>query len=491
MPAYFVDLRLGVVNTYITVDISRASSKSHDLSHDHIILFVLSLVSSVSTDPSKVALSSRYECASHNLSRDSPLAVVMCNTAAVLSDISSSVFHGDHFTVKVTAENGGFLDLLNLDTNSNFREYYSGIAYTGVSGYVVDLLPPVHCSLHHSVICLADQPILDLHTSFLQEITDLRVTWGGYTDTPSGVEHYELRVYLMLEMGGVLQEHPRDVVAHLLYDHNNAQFYSNTTSLPMDGPYSIILQVHDIAGNIRYVRRLVLYDTNSSLEVDQTHPLAVVNAVPPSLEWVNTTEGPLTIHGRSHFYNTNLRDSNWLAPVADYMYGEVEPDYDHPLTTGSYPRNGTRNAQGVVGLEYSVETNLDGPAGVTQPRSGWMPTDDIYIGAVNVEVTRVDGMSVGVWFRATDFKGNTLVDVVVVHVDSSPPVAENIWIEYAGVGGLSLHGSRLFSDLVVYLEASDTHSGLHSIAWALGTTRGGSQNGQGHLQLVQYNEVSE
>ena len=45
---------------------------------------------------------------------------------------------------------------------------------------------------------------------------------------------------------------------------------------------------------------------------------------------------------------------------------------------------------------------------------------------VTVDIPRADGDSVRVWVRATDVMGNTKTDSVLVHVDSSPPVIQDV-----------------------------------------------------------------
>ena len=43
-----------------------------------------------------------------------------------------------------------------------------------------------------------------------------------------------------------------------------------------------------------------------------------------------------------------------------------------------------------------------------------------------LDIPRADGDSVRVWVRATDVMGNTKTDSVLVHVDSSPPVIQDV-----------------------------------------------------------------
>ena len=60
---------------------------------------------------------------------------------------------------------------------------------------------------------------------------------------------------------------------------------------------------------------------------------------------------------------------------------------------------------------------------------------------VTVEIPREDGDSVRVWVRATDVMGNTKIDSVLVHVDSSPPVIQDVWLSRRGHTQLAVHHS--------------------------------------------------
>ena len=45
---------------------------------------------------------------------------------------------------------------------------------------------------------------------------------------------------------------------------------------------------------------------------------------------------------------------------------------------------------------------------------------------MTVGIPRGNGDSLKVWVRATDVMGNTKVDSVLVHVDTSPPVIQDV-----------------------------------------------------------------
>ena len=60
---------------------------------------------------------------------------------------------------------------------------------------------------------------------------------------------------------------------------------------------------------------------------------------------------------------------------------------------------------------------------------------------MTIDVPRADGDSVRVWVRATDVMGNTKTDSVLVHIDSSPPVIQDVWLSRHGRTQLAVHHS--------------------------------------------------
>ena len=51
-----------------------------------------------------------------------------------------------------------------------------------------------------------------------------------------------------------------------------------------------------------------------------------------------------------------------------------------------------------------------------------------------------------VWVKAHDVIGNTVTESVVVHVDASPPVIEDVWLVRHGVAQLAVHHTKDLSE---------------------------------------------
>lgn len=355
--------------------------------------------------------------------------------------------------------NGGYLNILDLDTNDTTRHYYTGTPFVTMATFVIDLEAPTHCSLVSSVDCLTNQNILSLGVEITESRT-ITAMWGGWVDVPSALVSYTIDIFeLELIANTNLQE--RSVRVNFMdFQHTDQDRYQLVVPLPHDGPYSFVLQAQDTAGNIRYARRLVLVDETSTLEINSAAPLEIVSAVPDTgFMWQNSTTDPLIVSGQGHFYNSNLRTTNYLATVANYSE-EIGPEFDHPLDSGRYPRNGTPNALGVTRLFYEVIVDQVGGTSAestTRPVVFSFETSDLAIEAVEISAEVEDGDSVTVWFNAIDFKFQERFDSVLVHVDSSPPVLQNLGLEYNGDTGLALHGTETLLDLNIQFQTYDIH----------------------------------
>ena len=392
----------------------------------------------------------------------------------------------ERFEVQAYVSTGGHLDIINLDNNQTRTQYYNGTPSIGVATFIIDLLPPVHCSLVSSTVCLINQRLLSLGGEIVQTGT-IAVTWGGWVDSPSGVVSYEIDVFHLEESGGLLVEGSRIPQGFQMYQHTGQNTYEHITNLPSEGPFSFILRIIDQAGNIRYSRRLLLFDFTSMLEIDSTVPLQVVSAVPQTQYlWQNSTTDPLIVSGRGHFYNTNLRNVNYLAPVANYTAAVIEPDYDHPLDTGRYPRSGTRNVFGIVQLLYDVIIDREGGRSTesqTQPRVFPFESEDVGIDGIEIHTRLEDGDSVRIWFQVIDFRFQNNYNSVLVHVDSSPPNLQELWLEWNGVTGLNLHGTESLLDLTIQFQTYDQHSGILSVEWSIGTKPYSNNVGSGNVNV--------
>ena len=390
------------------------------------------------------------------------------------------------FKVVAYTNNGGFLNITNLDENYTTTHYYTGSPIAPFSLFVIDTHPPTHCSVVLSETCLLNQEIL------LEDLThnSLSIIWGGWSDDPSGIRTYELELYkLVYNSGtGLLEKEVAFDDSRLISNAGETSYSLDPEfTLDSEGPYSIILQITDNANNVQYARRIIVYDATSTLEEDNTIPLRVISGYADGNSyWHNSTTTPITVSGERHFYNTNLKTTNWLAPVANNS-PPVPFEFDDD------DRFGVPNALGITQLSYTYVIDQEGgnsAISMTQPSSFPHRTSDLALTSVDVYPIVKDGDSVSIWFEARDFKANPpAYEKVLVHIDSSPPVVENLGLVKEGVSGLIwLHGTNSLLDLNITFDAFDQHSGLYQLHWILETdTR--VVIAQGQLPVYNYDRV--
>jgi hypothetical protein len=437
--------------------------------------------------PDYPASTTQHTCDNINPSPDNPItSLATCQVTITSSDIVNHTFlHGDWFKVTAYANNGGYLNISNLDDNETTVHYYTGTPVTPFSLFVIDIYPPVHCSEILSVSCLSGQEIIDdslLHNT-------LSLLWGGWNDDPSDVKSYKIEIGKLVynPTSGLLEESsPLDHTSNI--NDDDSATYTTDYTLSMEGPYFVILIITDVAGNKEYARRIVINDQTSSLMEDDSIPLVVTSGYEEDgAYWHNSTTSPITISGERHFYNSNLKNSNWLAPVANHT-PSVPPQYDDS------ERFGTPNALGITTLSYAYIIDNEGGesiAGTTIPGSFPHNTEDLALSDVPISPSPLtDGQSVSIWFEARDYRGNTPVyERVLVHVDSSPPSLSGLGLRKAGINELVyLFGSDNLLDLDVVFEAYDEHSGLYEINWVLETDTGDAI-AQGTVPIVNFEQA--
>ena len=351
----------------------------------------------------------------------------------------------------------------------------------GATKFILDVNPPVHCSLTPSSPCFVGQDLLRTGEGITHS-TEVGITWGGWLDDPAGILSYTVGVYRMSEANGTLSEALPAVTRVVLSDTGDSG-YRHSVNVS-EGAYSVVLRVLDVAGNIRYSRRLLLIDTTSQLLIDNSTALQVVSAVPDTgFLWLNSTTTPIIVSGRGHFYNTHLRTQDLLAPAANFS-SPIAAEYDHSLDTGEYPRGGTHNALGVTELRYHTAIDQEGGRSLAEPVVFDHSTDDLALDAALVEAGELrDGDSVRVWFQAADYVSHIVMDSVLFHVDSSAPELDSLWLEWNGITRVALHGTESILDLNIEFQTRDPHSGISAVQYWIGMEPGSMDVARGQISV--------
>ncbi|XP_035698716.1 uncharacterized protein LOC118431582 [Branchiostoma floridae] len=382
--------------------------------------------------------------------------------------------HGDKLEFKARATNGGYVVINNHDRSDgvvtqNARQYYHGSEVTHTAHFTYDLRDPAHCSVASS----CSSKLMEIGPPYTKK-GQIQLSWPGWSDEGSGLGRYEYVVYKLQPYGDVLGM--RSVTPVMSGSQNvsrGAGMVDVTLSEP--GTYCFLLTVNDVAGNYQRARRFLIYDDVNNVTVDAHQPL-----------WTDSAAA-----NTSHLWQTNLQNSlgagtkvslKWPGRYRNLFHHQhkllasIEP-YDPPIAagyeevTGLPPMQRSRqaipNAYGIIIAESAFAVDHAGGRSITTPPNTWTTVPDVMAERVDLDIPREDGDSVRLWLQAYDVMGNFVQEDVLLHVDSSPPVVQNVWLKKHGVTALvGNHSSDLFT-IRFGFEAFDDHSGLHNIHWSL------------------------
>ncbi|XP_078661603.1 uncharacterized protein LOC144905733 [Branchiostoma floridae x Branchiostoma belcheri] len=362
----------------------------------------------------------------------------------------------DGHRIQVVADftNGGYINIYNRDAPNPFstqKYYYSGGSKSSaVAEFVFDFTAPT---------CTGTQ--LDIGPSVTKQ-DQITLQFSGWTDSASGVAKYEYSVYMLAATGETLTESLTEPkVASGTIQASSIQH--PTITLTHAGVYSVVLTVDDTATNYRRTRRFVLFDNTNTVELDSHYPLAITNSVAGNGEnWLHCTACTMTTSWISHFINRYHHNNKLLNPIAEFSAG-IDAGYDQ--TTGTRNKNAIPNALGVTQFQVAFTKDHAGGTTLTQEPTSWT--------SVNINTQRSfyqskqDGDTVKIWVKARDIMGNELTDSVTAHVDSSPPVIENMWLASGDETNIVVHNSVDLYEMQIQFDAFDQHSGLHDITWTL------------------------
>ncbi|XP_078573997.1 uncharacterized protein LOC144860568 isoform X2 [Branchiostoma floridae x Branchiostoma japonicum] len=382
--------------------------------------------------------------------------------------------HGDKLEFKARATNGGYVIINNHDRSNgvvtqNARQYYQGSEVIHTAHFTYDLRDPVHCSVASS----CSSKIMEIGPPYTKN-GQIQLRWPGWSDEGSGLGRYEYMVYKLQPYGDVLGM--RSVTPVMSGSQNvsgGAGMVDVTLSEP--GTYCFLLTVDDVAGNYQRARRFLIYDDVNNVTVDAHQPLWADSAA------VNT----------SHLWQTNLQNSlgtgtkislKWPGRYRNLFHHQhkllaaIEP-YDPPIAAGyeevtglpplQRSRQAIPNTFGIMKVETVFAVDHAGGRTITSPPGTWTSVPDVTAQGVDLDIPRVDGDSVRLWLRAFDIVDNFVQEEVLLHVDSSPPVVQNFWLNRHGVPALAVHHSSDLFTMRFEFEAFDDHSGLHNIHWSL------------------------
>ena len=236
--------------------------------------------------------------------------------------------------------------------------------------------------------------------------------------------------------------------------------------------YTVVLEVHDEAGNVGRGRRFVLYDNSSTVALfGDKHLRSVTASSQTNYTW-QTHHGSTCFNWTGRYYNTYHFGTNLLRTIKPA--NNIFADYDQ--VTGTLPIAGTPNINGIVRFDFTWKLN-------NQSYQPYQTIADFYSQSLCEDLPPSDGQSYTFQIKPVDINSRFLTEEYVVHVDRSPPDIDDIWLLKDGYKQLFIHNSSDLSKMVLQFEALDKHSGLRTIQWAFGTSDGRADIGSGFLAV--------
>ena len=135
---------------------------------------------------------------------------------------------------------------------------------------------------------------------------------------------------------------------------NGTPPFNIPVTLPLIEPalYAVILEVHDVAGNVAYARRFIFYDNSSRLLVNVHSSVRVASADPAvNLRW-QTDLRDVCVDWKGRYYNDGFLHFNYLLPARVDMARDIRGVYEQPA--GLLSADGTPSVRGVVHFEVRV-----------------------------------------------------------------------------------------------------------------------------------------
>ena len=245
--------------------------------------------------------------------------------------------------------------------------------------------------------------------------------------------------------------------------------------------YAVVLEVVDIALNVRQARRFVFRDDVSAIAIHPNNPfLATSASMPTSYTW-QTNHGQICLKWTDRFYNDKMVHFNPLNPIEAHPHGLFQGVYEQ--TNGAMPVTGTKNVHGITEFRYSVY-NTGSRIVFNQSVPNFLNQSLCIPPSVSFTT---DGDTITVTLHMYDLVQHTLEENITVHMDSSGADITDVWLTKDGRHQIYVHGSTDLSEMQLVFKAFDGHSGLHSVQWFIGTSDDNVHFGQGALGVIRLN----
>ncbi|XP_046572318.1 uncharacterized protein LOC124280399 isoform X5 [Haliotis rubra] len=359
--------------------------------------------------------------------------------------------HRDVIKFTYSTSNGGYVKVRDKESNTLATYYYNGATQTHTFTVSIDLVDPYHCT--GTTACVGSM----LTVPDVIKTPTVNLRWSGWSDADAGVDHFVRDVYELHAVGDVLRD-KRRVDTTTLTSSTTSNSYTLTTA----GVYSVVLSAYDKGGNHRSTRRIVIYDGTSTVTTLVNTSLRVTTASPATSAW-QTTSSSVTVDWTNRYINTVHHNNKWLFGVASL--GDISSDYDD--NDGSRDTGEVRNAQGITRFLTSYKVDHQGGSSINSPPAVNLFTSQGLSQSQTITPSLVDGDTVRFWVRAYDIRREFLEEQVTVHIDTSPPVIENLWLNRSGSLNISMHRLEELHDVIFEFDVYDGHSGVETVQWRI------------------------
>ncbi|XP_033746935.1 uncharacterized protein LOC117332160 [Pecten maximus] len=252
-----------------------------------------------------------------------------------------------------------------------------------------------------------------------------------------------------------------------------------TIVIPFDLPnpalYAVVLEVKDVANNVKQARRFVMFDNSSKVFARDNIPLYSTTATDSTDRKWQTNHGDLCYSWIGRYYNDKFNDLNLLQPIKPDYHGHISGIYEQ--NSGILPVSGTENIDGITNFYFSLAND-------TKIIFNNETVPNFTSQKICLSLPLCDGETYRFNVVAQDIMFHAYSEHIYTHIDSSEPEIFDIGLEKDDYQLLNVHNSSDLSKMVLKFNALDIHSGLHSVAWSLGTSFGGNDIGNGSLGIV-------
>ncbi|KAK3103998.1 hypothetical protein FSP39_023536 [Pinctada imbricata] len=236
--------------------------------------------------------------------------------------------------------------------------------------------------------------------------------------------------------------------------------------------YEILLEVKDVADNVRKTRRFALFDNSSNIELDQNSPLRATSAS-------SQTKFIWQTNLKMVCFSWNGRYVNKLHVNGQFLT-RIESDEDiskhYEQTTGLLPVNGTRNINGITSYNFTLHRNS------AVVKEGVVHNFTSERVCINTKIS--DGDNVTFELTASDIVSHVTTESTYLLVDSTVPDLGEIYLERNGEKRLFVHSEKDLSTMKLHFEAFDVHSGMHEIQWSLRASENNVLLGMGAISII-------